>query len=87
MHCICLQRIPKIISEALNLGDSGDAFLSLYGGMIIQAEYAICADGRTRFTSGWDFFVTSSNFAAGLLVLIIFKRNGIQPVSIVFHVL
>lgn len=80
-------RIPKIISEALNLGVSGDVFLSLYGGMLIQAEYPLCNDGRIRFTSGWDFFVRSSNFVAGLLVLIIFKRNATQSVSMVFHVL
>ena len=57
------------------------------GGVLIEAEYAICADERTRFTSGWDFFVTSNQLRAGMVVFILFKRNVAQPVSMVFHVL
>ena len=79
--------IPKAISEALNLGNSGDAFLSMHGGVIVEAQYAICADGRRRFTSGWDSFVTSNKLLAGMVVFILFKRNVAQPVSMVFHVL
>ena len=72
----------KAISEALNLRNSGDAFLSMHGRVIVEGQYAICADGRRRFTSGWDSFITSN-----MVVLILFKRIVDQPVSKVFNVL
>ncbi|CAM0946910.1 unnamed protein product [Alopecurus aequalis] len=80
-------RISKTFSETLNLKKSGYALLSVMGSAPTEAKYAKCADGRTRFLSGWHEFSRDNNFAAGMVLLMLFQMIDYRTVSILFHVL
>ena len=82
-----LQRIPKAITESIELPTSGVAMLSLHQGNGMQAEFVRCADGRTRFTSGWDHFAMHNDLKPGMDVMMMFYMDNRRRVSIGMHVL
>ena len=54
----------------------------------VQAEYARCSDGRTRFITGWDQFAIRNNLAPRMDVLMMFYMNmWPSAMKIVLHVL
>ena len=61
--------------------------LSLHQGNGMQTEYVQCADGRTRFTSGWDKFALHNDLIPGLDVMMMFYTDKRHHVIICMHVL
>ena len=76
-----------MITDSVELRTSGVAMLSLHQGNGIQAEFVRCADGRTRFTSGWDHFTMYNDLIPGLDVMTMFYMDNRHRVSIGMHVL
>jgi hypothetical protein len=80
-----VQRIAKEIAKALKIAKSGWVILSMGNqNNKCQAEFATCSDGRMKFKSGWGKFISNHGLKAGLVVLIMFRKNerGIVNVSL-----
>jgi hypothetical protein len=80
-----VQRIPKEIAKALKIAKSGWLILSIGNqNNKCQAEFATCSDGRMKIKSGWGKFISDHGLKAGLLVLIMFRKDerGIVNISL-----
>ena len=74
--CLFMQRIPKSISEAVNIPVAGVAVLSMNQEDGVQADFARCADGRTRFTSGWYQFALHYDLVPGVNVMMFLSMDN-----------
>jgi hypothetical protein len=72
----CVQRIPKEIAKALKIAKSGWVILSMGNqNNKCQAEFATCSDGRMQIKSGWGKLISDHGLKAGIVVLILFRKD------------
>ncbi|KAM0847796.1 hypothetical protein ACQ4PT_054800 [Festuca glaucescens] len=81
-------RIPKEIVKALNIAKRGWVILAMgEDNHWFDASYYTTTDGRLRFKSGWECFVSNFDMEVGNVVLILFHMGSDGYLKIFFDVL